>query len=92
MDLTLEVTVSGSDAIGQMGEGLGTFLRAMRDNMGELMRNAQALASSSEESTAISQQLAGNAEETASQANVVSAASEEVSKTLLSSPPAVRRC
>jgi methyl-accepting chemotaxis protein len=79
-DLTLEVTVTGSDAIGQMGEGLGTFLRAMRDNMGELMRNAQALASSSEELTAISQQLAGNAEETASQANVVSAASEEVSK------------
>jgi methyl-accepting chemotaxis protein len=79
-DLTQEVEVSGSDTIGQMGEGLAAFLRAMRDNMAELMRNAQALASSSEELTAISQQLAGNAEETASQANVVSAASEEVSK------------
>jgi methyl-accepting chemotaxis protein len=79
-DLTQEVTVRGSDAIGQMGEGLASFLVAMRDNMAELMRNAQALASSSEELTAISQQLAGNAEETASQANVVSAASEEVSK------------
>lgn len=79
-DLTQEVTVRGSDAIGQMGEGLASFLVAMRDNMSELMRNAQALASSSEELTAISQQLAGNAEETASQANVVSAASEEVSK------------
>jgi methyl-accepting chemotaxis protein len=79
-DLTQAVEVSGSDTIGQMGEGLAAFLRAMRDNMAELMRNAQALASSSEELTAISQQLAGNAEETASQANVVSAASEEVSK------------
>ncbi len=79
-DLTQTVEVSGSDTIGQMGEGLGAFIRAMRDNMAELMRNAQALASSSEELTAISQQLAGNAEETASQANVVSAASEEVSK------------
>lgn len=79
-DLTQEVPVQGSDAIGQMGEGLSTFLLAMRENMAELMRNAQALASSSEELTAISQQLAGNAEETASQANVVSAASEEVSK------------
>jgi len=79
-DLTQTVTVSGSDTIGQMGEGLASFLSAMRENMSELMRNAQALASSSEELTAISQQLAGNAEETASQANVVSAASEEVSK------------
>ncbi len=79
-DLRQEVAVRGSDAIGQMGEGLASLLLAMRENMTELTRNAQALASSSEELTAISQQLAGNAEETASQANVVSAASEEVSK------------
>jgi methyl-accepting chemotaxis protein len=79
-DLTQVVSVKGSDAIGQMGEGLASFLVAMRENMSELMRNSQALASSSEELTAISQQLAGNAEETASQANVVSAASEQVSK------------
>jgi methyl-accepting chemotaxis protein len=43
-------------------------------------QNATALSSSAEELTAISQQLAGNAEETATQANVVSAASDEVSK------------
>ncbi|HEU0121239.1 MAG TPA: methyl-accepting chemotaxis protein [Bryobacteraceae bacterium] len=79
-DLTKEVTVRGTDAIGQMGEGLSSFLHSMRDNMSELMRNSQALASSSEELSAISQQLAGNAEQTASQANVVSAASDEVSK------------
>ncbi|MEP7352641.1 MAG: hypothetical protein ABI824_05370 [Acidobacteriota bacterium] len=35
---------------------------------------------SSEELTAVSQQMAGNAEETATQANAVAAASEEVSK------------
>jgi methyl-accepting chemotaxis protein len=79
-DLTQVVSVKGADSIGKMGEGLSSFLLAMRENMSELMRNAQALASSSEQLTAISQQLAGNAEETASQANVVSAASEEVSK------------
>lgn len=79
-DLTQTMTFGGSDAIGQMGQGLSSFLGAMRENMAELMQNAQALASSSEELTAISQQLAGNAEETASQANVVSAASEQVSK------------
>ncbi len=79
-DLTQTVSVRGADPIGQMGEGLGAFLMAMRESMTEMMRNARALSSSSEELTAISQQLAGNAEETASQANVVSAASEQVSK------------
>ncbi len=42
------------------------------------------LASSSEELTAVSQQMAGNAEETATQANVVSAASEQVSRNVSS--------
>jgi methyl-accepting chemotaxis protein len=46
----------------------------------QIAQNASALSSSAEELTAISQQLAGNAEETATQANVVSAASDEVSK------------
>ncbi len=41
---------------------------------------ADSVAAASEELTAVSQQMAGNAEETATQANVVSAASEEVSK------------
>ena len=47
-------------------------------------QNATALASSSEELTAVSQQMAGNAEETATQANVVSAASEQVSRNVSS--------
>ncbi|MFQ5451606.1 MAG: methyl-accepting chemotaxis protein [Nitrospinaceae bacterium] len=45
----------------------------------DITEKAQLLASSSEELTAVSQQMAGNAEETSAQANVVSAASEEVS-------------
>ncbi|HSR08891.1 MAG TPA: methyl-accepting chemotaxis protein [Bryobacteraceae bacterium] len=46
----------------------------------QIEQNASALSSSAEELTAISQQMAGTAEETATQANVVSAASEQVSK------------
>jgi methyl-accepting chemotaxis protein len=49
-----------------------------------ISQNATTLASSSEELTAVSQQMAGNAEETATQANVVSAASEQVSKNVSS--------
>jgi methyl-accepting chemotaxis protein len=79
-DLTRDVTVKGTDAIGQMGEGLHGFLTTLRGSIGEMGQNAQALASSSEELTAVSQQMSANAEETAAQANVVSAAAEEVSK------------
>ncbi len=63
-------------------------IEQMRANLtgliSETAQNAQALASSSEELTAVSQQMAGNAEETATQANVVSAASEQVSKNVSS--------
>jgi len=63
-------------------------IEAMRINLtgliSETAQNASALAGSSEELTAVSQQMAGNAEETATQANVVSAASDQVSKNVSS--------
>jgi methyl-accepting chemotaxis protein len=79
-DLTQEVPVKGADAIGQMGEGLAKFFGELRKTMGQIGNNAQSLAGSSEELTAVSTQMSANAEETSAQANVVSAASEEVSK------------
>ena len=81
-DLTQEISVKGSDAVGQMGEGLSTFFKTLRDSVQQILQNAQAVGASSEELTAISQQMAGNAEETATQAKVVSAASNEVSKSV----------
>jgi methyl-accepting chemotaxis protein len=79
-DLTREVAVKGSDAIGQMGEGLAKFFANLRGNVANIAQTAQALANSSRQLTAVSQQMAANAEETAMQASVASAAAEEVSK------------
>ncbi|MFN7922167.1 MAG: methyl-accepting chemotaxis protein [Bryobacteraceae bacterium] len=79
-DLTREVSVSGADAVGQMGEGLKSFLDTLRKSMQGISQNAHQLGAAAEELSSISHQMAGNSEETASQANVVSAASEEVSK------------
>jgi methyl-accepting chemotaxis protein len=61
-------------------EGINKMLDAVVEPLKITAHNATTLASSAEELTAVSQQMAGNAEETATQANVVSAASEEVSK------------
>ncbi len=65
-------------------EGINMTLEMIVDPLKITAQNAATLASSSEELTAVSQQMAGNAEETATQANVVSAASEEVSKNVAS--------
>jgi methyl-accepting chemotaxis protein len=65
-------------------EGVNQTLEAIVEPLKITAQNAATLASSSEELTAVSQQMAGNAEETATQANVVSAASEQVSKNVAS--------
>jgi methyl-accepting chemotaxis protein len=65
-------------------EGVNQTLEAIVEPLKVTAQNATTLASSSEELTAVSQQMAGNAEETATQANIVSAASEQVSKNVSS--------
>jgi len=65
-------------------ESINSTLDAIVEPLRVTAQNATTLASSSEELTAVSQQMAGNAEETATQANVVSAASEQVSKNVAS--------
>jgi methyl-accepting chemotaxis protein len=65
-------------------EGVNRTLEAVAEPLKATAQNATTLASSSEELAAVSQQMAGNAEETATQANVVSAASEQVSKNVSS--------
>jgi methyl-accepting chemotaxis protein len=77
-DLTKTSNVTGSDAIGQMGEGLARFLEELRSSIGQITANADTLAIASQELTQLSQTMGANAEETAVQANVVSSASDMV--------------
>lgn len=79
-DLTKKVTVSGADAMGQMGDALGGFLRDLASSMGQIAHNSQSLAAASEELTAVAKTMSHNAGETAQQSQIVSAASEQVSK------------
>lgn len=83
-DLTRAVSVSGEDAIGQMGVGLAAFLTDLRASIGSIGTTAQTLAAASEELTAVSEQMSSNAEETSTQAGVVSAAAEQVNKNVQS--------
>jgi methyl-accepting chemotaxis protein len=78
-DLTREMTVRGTDSVGQMANGLANFFSNLRRNVARIAQTAQTLAGASQQLTAVSQQMAANAEETATQANVAAAAAEQVS-------------
>jgi methyl-accepting chemotaxis protein len=81
-DLTQEIPVHGSDAIGQMGEGLGKFFADLRQNIGSIGESSVNLSAAAEELTAVSQQMSANAEETSTQTKVVSNATLQVSQNL----------
>jgi methyl-accepting chemotaxis protein len=81
-DLTQEISVSGQDAIGQMGSGLSQLLSNLRNSISKIGQTAATLSTSSGELSTVSQQMSANAEETSSQANVVSAAGEQVNRNL----------
>ncbi len=68
----------------KLKDDINRMVTDLQENMRNFSQNAQALASSSEELTSVSEQMAANAEETATQANVVSAASEQVSNNVSS--------
>ncbi len=79
-DLTREVGVDGDDTIGQIGARLSQFFAMMRASISDIAETAKSLNGAAGELTAVSQQMATNAEETATQANVASSAAEHVSE------------
>ncbi len=81
-DLTKEVNINGNDAIGQMGAGLSNFLKTLRTSMARIGQNSNYLTDSSSKMSEVSQQLAGNAEETSAQADVVTNASTTVNENM----------
>lgn len=78
-DLTPRLAIDSEDEVGRMARALDKALESISSAMRTIGHNAGLLASSSEELTAVSQQMGSNAEETSVQASVVSAASEQVS-------------
>jgi methyl-accepting chemotaxis protein len=81
-DLTVRVEGDYHGDHARIKDDINTMADKLSGSMGQIGQNAQTLASSSEELSAVSTQMSSNAEETSSQANVVSAASEQVSKNI----------
>ena len=81
-DLTREISVLGSDAIGQVGEGLQHLLEAFRSSIQSFANASNQLASASGQMSLVSTDMSAVAEETATQSTTVGAAAEEVSRNL----------
>jgi methyl-accepting chemotaxis protein len=79
-DLSVRVVGEYRGDHARIKEDVNKMAADLQENFRTIGQNAQALSSSSEELSAVSRQMAANAEETATQANVVSAASEQVSR------------
>jgi methyl-accepting chemotaxis protein len=79
-DLTVRMTKNYAGDFKDSTEAVNKLSKQVHAAIQQIASNTSSLVSSSEEMTAVSQQMASNAEETATQANVVSAASEQVSK------------
>ncbi len=83
-DLTKTVSVSGTDAIGQVGDGLRQLLESFRTSIEAFAKIISRLSGSSQQLSSLSSEMSATAEETASQSTTVAAAAEQVSKNLQS--------
>jgi methyl-accepting chemotaxis protein len=79
-DLTVRVPVSGSDEIAQMGHALNRSLDSIGSVIALIGESATELSSSSERYAAVSANMAGAVEQTASRAQIATATADEVSR------------
>ena len=81
-DLTAQVTVSGTDEMGQMGSAVGKLLGDLRNSISTIATNSHTLASAAEELQVVAVQMGANSSETSAQVNLVGGASNEVSRNI----------
>jgi methyl-accepting chemotaxis protein len=79
-DLTRRLDVRSGDEAGQMAQSMNAALESISGVMGEFSRGAERLASATDRIGALSASIAAGADESSTQAGVVSAAAEEVSR------------
>ncbi|MEM1413812.1 MAG: methyl-accepting chemotaxis protein [Myxococcota bacterium] len=81
-DLTVEVSTSGDDVLGQLGKAVADLVTNFRAPVREVVRGSGELGHASRTIGELATTLAANAEETTQQADVVSASADEVSRSV----------
>ena len=83
-DLTDQARVDTQDEVGRMAQALDQATAQLRETIGAMAQNSQALGKASEELSSVSGQMSGTAEESAAQADHVAAAAEQVTRNVQS--------
>jgi methyl-accepting chemotaxis protein len=81
-DLTQRLDVASKDGLGEMGQYANAALARMGEAMAAVSQSAAELAATSDKVGQASNRIAGNAQESATQADVVAGAAEEVSRSV----------
>jgi len=81
-DLTRRVNQTTGDELGEMGKWFNTFIVKLEGLIARVAKSSQGVAGSTDSLFAVSHEMGTNAEETATQANVVAAAAEQVTRNL----------
>ena len=81
-DLTREVSVTGDDALGKIGQGLKRLIGDLRENIECIGSTALSLSGAAGQLSTVGKQMSSHADSTSAQAAVVSTASAEVSKNI----------
>ena len=81
-DLTRRVNQTTGDELGEMGKWINTFIAKLEGLIAHVAKSTQGVAGSTESLFGVSHEMGANAEETATQANVVAAAAEQVTRNL----------
>ncbi len=81
-DLTFEVKVDGTDAIGQIGEGLRKFIGDLRQRIGNVRQMVARLTSASLELSATSQNITANSADATTQARSVADVGTQINENL----------
>jgi methyl-accepting chemotaxis protein len=77
-----EAAATSEDELGDLTTAMNQMQGKLRSVIESITRNAQQVATASEEFSATSQQITANSEETSAQANLVSASTEQVNRNL----------
>jgi methyl-accepting chemotaxis protein len=81
-DLTANVTVTGTDEIGQLGEALNSSVASMRSVLESVAQGADTLSAATIEISARAVQSAGDAHNESSKINQIAAAAQEMTATI----------
>lgn len=78
-DLTMRLTVTGNDEIGEMATWFNRFMEKLQEIIGQIAANSRRVNESSKELSAIAVELSSGAENTAARATNVAVSAEEMS-------------